>query len=231
MQIASEVWEKLHSIHWFPYEKYAERLEREKGFTREDMLDMLAEFALDETRDDMGRDRAVYVLVLLSPSRKDARIEACLTHTNALLRTSALSSIMNDLTTAEEKLAFVRERLDWIAGHPECARDTIHLYSPLYHVFDNSGMTPADREAVLDFCRKEASETQCAASASDAFDLLFRHDPQWPMSDEFLIYAKRWGNNPEMHDNPRARIREALAIRNANAAGQEPSGTRRGPSH
>ena len=191
--------------------RYAERLERERGFTRVQMEDLLLEIAADESWDGFARDNAVVEFIEIARPEELSRLDPFYISTNRSIRASIQSFLLEQLETVPEKLAYARTRLDWLAEHPEFQSDTTTISIGLRTVLHYGQPTDADRRLILDFFWNAATNAPFAESAYEADMLLLRDDPSWPTNEARRAMMEKWKDDPGMHEKTRALWVEALA--------------------
>lgn len=191
--------------------RYAERLERERGFTRVQMEDLLLEIAADESWDGFARDNAVVEFIEIARPEELSRLDPFYISTNRSIRASIQSFLLEQLETVPEKLAYARTRLDWLAEHPEFQSDTTTISIGLRTVLHYGQPTDADRRLILDFFWNAATNAPFAESAHEAEMLLLRDDPTWPTNEARRAMMEKWKDDPSLPDKTRALWNETLA--------------------
>ena len=191
--------------------RYAERLERERGFSKEQMMDLLLEIADDESWSEFARDNAVVEFIEIARPEELSRLDPFYISTNRSIRASIQSFLLEQLETVPEKLAYARTRLDWLAEHPEFQSDTTTISIGLRTVLHYGQPTDADRRLILDFFWNAATNAPFAESAYEADMLLLRDDPSWPTNEARRAMMEKWKDDPGIHEKTRALWVEALA--------------------
>lgn len=192
---------------------YADELERERGFPRIQLEDMLLQIADDESWSGFARDNAVVGFIRIAKPDHLNRLDRFYASTNQSIRASILCFMMESLETVPEKLAYARTRWDWLAEHPESQRDAMWISIGFLHVLHSQHRRPSDldRRLILDFFLNAATNAAFFESAHEAEMLLLRYDPAWPTNEARRAMMEKWKDDPGIHEKTRALWVEALA--------------------
>lgn len=196
---------------WIP--AFAERLEKENGFSRAAMCDLLLEIAACDDHIPYARANALVAFLDIAPKTEYGRIDSFYSSPVPSLRWQLLSQMLRKPPTLAEKLAYTHERFAWMKDHPELQSDLFifgsyfagFMYYPAFHA------TEQDRADVIAFFREEAANASCFAAAYEADMLLVRDDPAWKTNEARRAMMEKWKDDPNIHENTRARWEAALA--------------------
>ncbi len=216
--------------------RYAERLERERGFTRVQMEDLLLEIAADESWDGFARDNAVVEFIEIARPEELCRLDPFYASTNGSIRASIQSFLLERLESVPEKLAYARTRLDWLAEHPEFQSDATTISIGLRHVLHSRHFQPSepDRRLIMDFFWNAATNAAFAECAYEAETLLSRDDPAWPTNEARRAMMEKWKDDPSLHEKTRALwndVVERFARPESDVVSEEISIARPGEEH
>ena len=203
--------------------RYAEELERERGFTRVQMEDLLLEIATDESWGGFARDNAVVGFIRIARREELSRLDPFYASTNKNIRTAILCFMMESLETVPEKLAYARTRWDWMAEHTEFQCDAMWISIGLRHVLHSQHRQPSesDRRLIMDFFWNAATNAAFAESAHEAEMLLLSDDPSWPTNEARRAMMEKWKDDPSLPAKTRSLWNDVLAdFGRTNAADQ-----------
>lgn len=176
--------------------RYAERLERERGFTRVQMENLLLEIAADESWDGFARDNAIVEFIEIAKPEELVRLDPFYASTNKSIRTKVLCSMQRHLETIPDKLAYVRTRLDWLAEHPEFQTDALWFAVHFSGYLEYYHPTEYDKRLFLDFFRNEATNGVFSYSFYATDMLLMRFDGVWPTNEARRAMMEKWKDDP-----------------------------------
>ena len=176
--------------------RYAERLERERGFTRVQMEDLLLEIAADESWDGFARDNAVVEFIEIARPEDLSRLDPFYASTNRSIRASIQTFLLEQLETVPEKLAYARTRLDWLAEHPEFQTDALWFAVHFSGYLEYCHPTEYDKRLFLDFFRNEATNGVFSYSFYATDMLLMRYDGVWPTNEARRAMMEKWKDDP-----------------------------------
>ena len=199
--------------------RYADELERERGFSRVQLEGMLLEAAADESRDDFPRCNAIVGFIRIAQPGDLPRLDPFYASTNESIRRSIQSFMLEHLETVPEKLAYARTRLDWLAEHPEFQSDVQSISIRLRTVLHYEQPSEPDRRLIMDFFRNEATNASFARSAYEANSLLMQDDPAWPTNEARRAMMRKWKDDPSLHEITRRQWAEVLASFDSHSAG------------
>ena len=193
--------------------RYAEELERERGFTRVQMEDLLLEIAADESWDGFARNNAVVEFIEIARPEELSRLEPFYVSTNRSIRASIQSFLLEQLETVPEKLAYARTRWDWMAEHTEFQCDAMWISIGLRHVLHSQHRQPSesDRRLIMDFFWNAATNAAFAESAHEAEMLLLSDDPSWPTNEARRAMMEKWKDDPSLPEKTRSLWNDVLA--------------------
>lgn len=176
--------------------RYAERLERERGFTRVQMENLLLEIAADESWDGFARDNAIVEFIEIAKPEELVRLDPFYASTNKSVRTKVLCSMQRHLETIPDKLAYVRTRLDWLAEHPEFQTDALWFAVHFSGYLEYHHPTECDKRLFVDFFRNEATNGAFSYSFYATDMLLMRYDGAWPTNEARRAMIEKWKDDP-----------------------------------
>lgn len=191
--------------------RYAERLERERGFTRVQMEDLLLEIAADESWDGFARDNAVVEFVEIARPEDLSRLDPFYASTNRSIRASIQTFLLEQLETVPEKLAYARTRWDWMAEHTEFQCDAMWISIGLRTILHYSQPAETDRRLIMDFFWNAATNAAFAESAHEAEMLLLSDDPSWPTNEARRAMMEKWKDDPSLPEKTRSLWNDVLA--------------------
>ena len=191
--------------------RYAERLERERGFTRVQMEDLLLEIAADESWDGFARNNAVVEFIEIARPEELSRLEPFYVSTNRSIRASIQSFLLEQLETVPEKLAYARTRWDWMAEHTEFQCDAMWISIGLRTILHYSQPAETDRRLIMDFFWNSATNAAFAESAHEAEMLLLSDDPSWPTNEARRAMMEKWKDDPSLPEKTRSLWNDVLA--------------------
>ena len=191
--------------------RYAERLERERGFTRVQMEDLLLEIATDESWDGFARNNAVVEFIEIARPEELSRLEPFYVSTNRSIRASIQSFLLEQLETVPEKLAYARTRWDWMAEHTEFQCDAMWISIGLRTILHYSQPAETDRRLIMDFFWNAATNAAFAESAHEAEMLLLSDDPSWPTNEARRAMMEKWKDDPSLPEKTRSLWNDVLA--------------------
>ena len=190
---------------------YAERLENERGFPKEETSDILLELAGTDSYSLFGRSNAIHAFVHLADKDCYDKLENFYSVTNASLRTATQMAILYALSTTSERLAYAKERFDWLANHPAFQSDVSHFGCYFQGFLNSANPTESEKRVVVDFFWNAATNAAFFECAHEAEMLLLRYDPAWPTNEARRAMMEKWKDDPGMHEKTRALWNEALA--------------------
>jgi len=198
--------------------RYAERMERERGFPMERMKDLLLEIADDESWGGFAQDNAAVEFIDLAAPEDLPRLDPFYCSTNESLRHHIQSYMLETRKTVEEKLAYARARLDWLDEHPEFQPDGRGIGAYFQGYLEYSKPTESERTEVIAFFRDEARNAVFFDSALPADWLLRRYDSAWRTNEARRALVEKWIDDPAVNEKTRAVWTEALEAFDASTA-------------
>ena len=103
--------------------RYAERMERERGFPQSEMKELLLEIAEDESWDGFARDNAIGGFIRMARPEELSRLDPFYSSDDDHLRQHIHYVVLEEQQTVPNKLAYTRERVDWLSEHPAFQKD------------------------------------------------------------------------------------------------------------
>lgn len=203
--------------------RYAERMERERGFPVERMKDLLLEIADDESWGGYAQDNAAIEFIDLAAPEDLPRLDPFYCSTNESLRHHIQSYMLETRKTVEEKLAYARARLDWLDEHPEFQPDGRGIGAYFQGYLEYSKPTESERTEVIAFFRDEARNATFFDSVLPTDWLLLRHDSAWRTNEARRALIEKWIDDPAVHEKTRAVWTEALEAFDASTAASKAS--------
>lgn len=205
---------------------YAERLENERGFPKDETADILLELAGTESYSLFGRRNAIAAFVDLADKDRYDELDRFYSVTNASLRTATQMAILYTLSTTSERLAYAGERFGWLAKHPRFQSDVSHFGGYFQGFLHYSNPTESEKRDIVDFFWNAATNAAFFESAHEAEMLLLRYDPAWPTNEARRAMMEKWKDDPGIHEKTRALWVEALAaFDGTNAVGHAMAGS------
>ncbi len=198
--------------------RYAERMERERGFPVERMKDLLLEVADDESWGGYAQDNAVIEFIDLAAPEDLSRLDPFYCSTNETLRLTIQRNMLRSRETVEEKLTYARARLDWLDEHPAFQSDGSGIGQYFSGYLGYSKPTESERTEVIAFFRDEARNAGVFDSVLPTDWLLLRHDSAWRTNEARRAMIEKWIDDPAVHEKTRAVWSEALAAFDASTA-------------
>ena len=200
--------------------RYAERMERERGFPVERMKDLLLEIADDESWGGFAQDNAVIEFIDLAAPEDLPRLDPFYCSTNETLRLTIQRNMLGSRETVGEKLAYARLRLDWLAEHPEFQSDGRRIGEYFQGYLWYSRPAESNRAEVIAFFRDEARNADFFESARAADMMLRENDPSWRTNEARRALIEKWIDDPAVHEKTRAVWTEALEAFDASTAAE-----------
>lgn len=197
---------------------YAERLENERGFPKDETADILLELAGTESYSLFGRSNAIAAFVDLADKDRYDELDRFYSVTNASLRTATQMAILYTLSTTSERLAYAGERFGWLAKHPRFQSDVSHFGGYFQGFLHYSNPTESEKRDIVDFFWNAATNAAFFESAHEAEMLLLRYDPAWPTNEARRAMMEKWKDDPGIHEKTRALWDKALAAFNGTNA-------------
>ena len=197
---------------------YAERLENERGFPKDETADILLELAGTESYSLFGRRNAIAAFVDLADKDRYDELDRFYSVTNASLRTATQMAILYTLSTTSERLAYAGERFGWLAKHPRFQSDVSHFGGYFQGFLHYSNPTESEKRDIVDFFWNAATNAAFFESAHEAEMLLLRYDPAWPTNEARRAMIEKWKDDPGIHEKTRALWDKALAAFNGTNA-------------
>ena len=213
---------------------YAERLETEHGFSKAETADLLLEIAGSESYSMFGRCKAINAFVLVADEARHDELTPFYSVTDESLRTAAQMAMLYNLPAVSQRLAYARDRLDWLSNHPEFQNDAIRYSGYFSGFLEYSNPAEPERREIIDFFRNEAEHSKFPESVRNAEMLLRRHDPAWSTSEVRRVTMEKWKDDPRLPETTRKLWTEplaSLASASADSSGEEePSPSPAAPS-
>ena len=183
--------------------RYAERLERERGFSQSEMKELLLEIAEDESWDVFARANAIGGFISMARPEELSRLDPFCSSTNDLLRQHMHSVVIGEQLAVPVKLAYAREKIDWLAGPPDFQHDAFHIMVAFYSQMTASDVSDDDKAKIVSFFRDEARDCRFGENAYSVFSFLNRHDPSWKTNECRVELLRRWRDDPSLPEDVR----------------------------
>ena len=197
---------------------YAERLENERGFPKDETADILLELAGTESYSLFGRCNAINAFVALTDKDRYDELDRFYSVTNASLRTATQMAILYTPSTTSERLAYTKKRFDWLAKNPAFQSDVSRFGGYFQGFLHYSNPTESEKRDIVGFFWNAATNAAFFESAHEAEMLLLRYDPAWPTNEARRAMIEKWKDDPGIHEKTRALWDKALAAFNGTNA-------------